>query len=164
MMKPQTYLPLRVAVIGPPANVVFALQRGKDELASSVISTGDDLTFEFSVRLGGKEDEWPNFLGPFAQGPRGARFVYVNSGTSAGQSDSCWTRRAKVALKGISWELVDRVLANPSGILEARIAGMAKDGGPACASVPLLNGGWTIVTKSGIAGIAFRSEIKETSK
>jgi len=74
------------------------------------------------------EDEIPNFLGPFVQGPRGGRFVYVNSGTLAGQADSCWTRRAKVGLKEISWDLVVAVLANPSSFPEAKITGRAKDG------------------------------------
>jgi hypothetical protein len=70
--------------------------------------------------------------------------VYVNSGTLAGQVDSRWTRRAKIHLEGISWELIERALASPGTVLEARIAGMARDGGPACATVPLLDGGWRI--------------------
>jgi hypothetical protein len=36
-------------------------------------------------------------------------------------------------------------LATPGAVIEARIAGTAKDGGPACATVGLLDGGWRVV-------------------
>lgn len=142
MPKTEIYLPLRITLVNPPAGVRFALQRGKAELEMPSMSTGENLSFDFSVRIGDREDERPNFLGPFAQGPRGGRFVYVNSGTLAGQRDSCWTRRAKVGLMDIGWDLVDQVLAQPSRLLEAQIAGKAGDGGPACATVRLLGDGW----------------------
>lgn len=144
MPKAETDLPLRITVVNPPAGVVFALQRGKSEIETPAMASGNDLSFDFSVRVGAREDGSPNFLGPFVQGPRGGRFVYVNSGTSAGQADSGWTRRAKIGLKEIGWDLVDRVLAKPSCFLDAQIAGKAGDGGPACATVRLLAGGWTI--------------------
>ena len=144
MPKTETYLPLRITLVNPPTGVLFAVQRGKGELESPSMSNGKELSFDFSVRIGNREDESPNFLGPFVQGPRGGRFVYVNSGTLAGQADSCWTRRAKVGLKDIGWDLVDNVLAETSKRLEARIAGKAGDGGPACATVRLLGDGWAI--------------------
>lgn len=144
MPKTETYIPLRITLVAPPAGVRFAVQRGKGELETPSMSNGENLSFEFSVRVGDRADERPNFLGPFAQGPRGGRFVYVNSGTLAGQAGSCWTRRAKVGLMDIGWDLVDSVLAQPSSCLEARIAGKAGDGGPACASVRLLGDGWSI--------------------
>ncbi len=144
MPKTETYLPLRITLVNPPTGVVFAVQRGKAELETPSVSNGENLSFEFSVRVGDRADERPNFLGPFVQGPRGGRFVYVNSGTLAGQSGSCWTRRAKVGLKDIGWDLVDSVLSQPSKRLEARIAGKAGDGGPACATVRLLGDGWAI--------------------
>jgi len=144
MPKTETYLPLRITLVNPPTGVLFAVQRGKAELETQSMSNGENLSFDFSVRIGDRADERPNFLGPFVQGPRGGRFVYVNSGTLAGQADSSWTRRAKVGLKDIGWELVDAVLAQPSKRLEARIAGKAGDGGPACATVRLLGDGWAI--------------------
>jgi len=45
------------------------------------------------------------FRGPFVQGRPGSRFVYVNSGTYAGDQKSCWSRRAKVPLTGIAASL-----------------------------------------------------------
>lgn len=143
-------IPLRITLVHPPRDVVFCLQRGKAEIVSPIRATGDDLSFELSVRVrDGRPDGLPNFLGPFTQGPPTGRFVYVNSGTSAGQAGSCWTRRAKIQLSGISWALIEEALAAPDAVLEARIAGVARDGGPACATVPLLEGGWRIAKARG---------------
>lgn len=139
-------IPLRIVLVQPPRDVVFCLQRGKTEIVSPVRATGDDLAFDLSLRVrDGRPDGLPNFLGAFAQGPPAGRFVYFNSGTCAGQADSCWTRRGKVPLSGITWPMIEEVLATPDAVLEARVAGTARDGGPACATVPLLASGWRIV-------------------
>jgi hypothetical protein len=119
---------LRIIVENPP--VRFDVQRGKNELLDAASANAKQQVFEFSVRArddgsGGA----PNFLGPFAQGPVGGRFVYVNSEG----------RRAKVPLVGITWSMIKK-----GSVIEARIAGTARDGGPACATVPLLGGGWKV--------------------
>lgn len=146
MPKPDRQLPLRITLVQPPAGVTFCLQRGQAERVSVVRSDGDDLSFDLGVRVGDPlPDGRPNFLGPFTQGPRDARFVYVNSGTSAGEVGSGWSRRAKVPLSGISWELIEECLAASGAVLEARISGTSRDGGPVCASIPLLDDGWTVV-------------------
>jgi hypothetical protein len=129
---------LRIIVENPP--VRFKVQRGKDGLLDATSANAKQLVFEFSVRArddgsGGA----PNFLGAFAQGPVGGRFVYVNSGTMGGDMDRDWQRRAKVPLAGITWAMIKN-----GSILEARIEGTARDGGPACGTVPLLGGGWKI--------------------
>jgi len=90
-------------------------------------------------------DDSPNVLGPYAQGTPRDRFIYLNSGTKAGQPDSCFTRRAKIKTEGITWKLVQQVLAD-GAVLETQIEGMARDGGPCYATVPLL-GGWKIGRK-----------------
>jgi Family of unknown function (DUF5990) len=140
-------LPVRITLVRPPRGVTFCLQRGKAELVSSVRAAGDDISFDLSFRVDDRRpDGLPNFLGPFAQGPPAGRFVYVNSGTLAGEADSCWTRRAKLPLTGITWAMIEEALASPDAV-EARIAGTARDGGPACATVPLLENGWRIVKR-----------------
>jgi Family of unknown function (DUF5990) len=142
-------LRLLITVIRPPEGVSFRLQRGKTgtaELIEPSFQSGDSISFDFTVRtadVAGKTE--PVFRGPFVQGPSDGRFIYVNSGTLAGQAHSCWTRRAKVFLKGISRELIEMSLAESNAVIEATIYGRAKDGGPACATVPLLDGGWKIV-------------------
>lgn len=103
------------------------------------------LVFDLSIRVAErKAGGAPNVLGPYAQGTPDDRFLYVNSGTMAGQQDTCWTRRAKIKTAGITWQLVAQALASPGAVLEARIDGRARDGGPCCATVPIINGGWKV--------------------
>ena len=138
-------LPLRVTLLAPPPGVQFCLQGRPGELFDQKRSNGEDLSFDFSVRVSpGKTGGSLRFLGPFTQGPPAQRFVYICAGTSAGQAESCWTRRAKVPLAGITSELSTKARKAASARLEARIRGTATDGGPACATVPLLDGGWRL--------------------
>ena len=119
---------LRVVVRNPPKGVRWCLQRGASELAAHAVSKdGEDLSFDLEVRAQ-PLDGGVRFLGPFTQGPPKARFLYLCSGTSAGQRDSCWTRRAKIPLPGIDWPM-----ALAGRTLLAGFEGTAKDGGPACA-------------------------------
>lgn len=55
-------------------------------------------------------------------------------------------------LAGITWELIEQVFSSPDTILEARIRGTAGDGGSACATVPLLEGGWKVLLYRGPEG------------
>jgi uncharacterized protein DUF5990 len=137
-------LPLRITLVRPPPGVRFAVQRGRDGLLPPAHASPGALTFELSVRAAPRADGTVNVLGPFAHGPPAGRFLYVCSGTRAGQPDSCWTRRMKIGTAGITAALVAETLAAPGAVLEARVAGTATDGGPACATVPLLDGGWRV--------------------
>lgn len=139
-------VPLRIVLVQPPKNVHFAMQRGKAELVAPTQADDDTITFDLTVRVGAPQPNGDlNFLGPFTQGPPAERFVYVNAGTSAGDLASPWTRRAKIKLAGITQAMLEAVQNTPGAALEARIAGQAKDGGPAAASVPLLGDGWQVV-------------------
>jgi hypothetical protein len=143
-----TELPLRITVLQPPPGVVFQLQRGRSDLTAPTDAVPNALTFDFTVRLAdAPRGQPPRFLGEYTQGPPASRFVYVNSGTAAGQAGSPWTRRAKVPLTTITWELTDQVLATPAAVLEARIAGTGRDGGPSCATVPLVDGAWRVALR-----------------
>jgi hypothetical protein len=136
----------RIVLETPPAGVDFAIQIGqgaKFQLGQKQRSTGDDLEFEFSVIVAATAQSAPDFRGPAVQGPRGQRFIYINSGTYAGQSRTAWSRRLKVPLVGLSSETVSRAAANPRGVLEARVAGTARDGGPNCATVKPFSG-WVL--------------------
>ena len=136
---------LRIIVDHPPEGVVFQLQHGPRGLEPAARATRTSIAFEFTVRVGERPTGEPNFLGPFAQGRPADRFVYINSGTLAGQRDTPWSRRAKVPLTSITWSLITQARA-ADGLLESRIAGTGRDGGPACASVPLV-GGWRVAKR-----------------
>lgn len=137
-------LPLRLVVVDPPAGVAAAMQCGGHELLPPSRASDAEVAFELGVRVGTRGDGAPNFLGPFAHGTPADRFLYVNWGTSAGQWGSPWTRRAKVKLAGIGWDVVEETLKRPGAALEARIRGTGRDGSPCCATVPLLDGGWRV--------------------
>ena len=89
MPKQNPEIRLQITLVSPIPNVMFALQRGKDELVDKTLSSGADLAFSFVVNYVLADDQ-PNFRGPFVQGPRGGRFVYINSGELAGQASSPW--------------------------------------------------------------------------
>ena len=139
-------IPIRIVVLRPPSGVRFALQSGKTDLLPPTQETRDVLTFEVRVRTGAPRlDGGPDLMPPLAHGPPDDRFFYVNSGTLAGQSDSCWTRRAKIKTVGIDRTLTEEAASTPGAFLEARVEGTSRDGGPCCATVPLLEGGWRVV-------------------
>lgn len=123
---------LRIIVEMPPAGVDYAVQKGKTaahEAEQRQRSTGGDLQFDVVVKT-----ERGDFRGPYVQGPKGGRFIYIGIGTAAGQFDSVWTRRLKVPLTGLTPE--------PSVSYQARISGTGRDGSPSCATIQPL-GGWT---------------------
>ncbi len=141
---------VRITLVRPPKDVDFCLQRGKDERIAKIQSDGNDITFEFKVAIkNNRPDGTPNFLGPFTQGPPAKRFFYINSGTYAGQAESLWGRRAKVHFAGITWAMIEKVMADPNLVLATSVLGTTKDGGPITARVKLLDKGWT-VAKAGM--------------
>ncbi|MBI3416026.1 MAG: hypothetical protein HY043_12065 [Verrucomicrobia bacterium] len=91
----------------------------------------------------------PVFLGPFVHGPATKRFLYLSWKPKNWQPGTReivpppYTRRMKVHLATISWPLLEAAW-RAGAVLEVTVPGTAKDGGPACASVPVLEGGWKL--------------------
>lgn len=145
MTAERSALPLRIVVERSVPGVALALQRGasaKATLVGPAHVLADSIVFDFEVTLDGSNAAGgPRLLGPFVHGPPTARFVYINIGASAGQIGSPWKRRAKVPLDAIDWESIEALA--PGERLTAHIAGTARDGSPACATVALLPPGWT---------------------
>jgi hypothetical protein len=142
-------LPLRLVLREPPAGVRFAMQRGPTatrELVPPSAESPARVTFDITVRVRAGEGGAPRFAGPFVHGPPAERFLYVNAGDHAGDAASPWSRRAKIRLDGIAAADVDAVLARPGTVLEGEIAGTSRDGGPVCATTPVL-GGWRVVAR-----------------
>ena len=119
-----------------------------------VLHAGDkqrngDLHFECEVRIRRQPRTGaPNFLGPFVHGPVTERFLYLSWRPLAWRPGSpeaphpTWVRRMKIHLREISRALVDSALKR-GGCMQTTVDGIGRDGGPACASVPLI-GGWTV--------------------
>jgi hypothetical protein len=120
--------------VEPPAGVKFALRTAKNELVAPTRQSVGEVSFDVQVTLNGaKPDGTPNLLGPATHRRPYGRVLVVNSGTLAGQRDSCWTRAALVPLNAFDWKLIE--VAKQGGVLEARMPGTAGDGGPICATV-----------------------------
>jgi len=130
-MPQRTAVLIQITLVSPLAGVHFCLQDKDNQLSSVTVSTGADISFEVPIEV----DETGRTFGKFVMGPPAQRFFYVNSGTMAGQMNTPWTRRAKISLMNL-----------PKGkVLAGSIRGTNKDGGPVCASVPLLEGAWRVV-------------------
>jgi Family of unknown function (DUF5990) len=137
---------IRVRIEAPPPDVAWALQLGRTELLPPTRSS-KHLEFETTVRVVTGTNGELDFRGPAVQGPRGGRFIYLTSGTRAGQFGSPWDRRAKVSLEGLR-PLFAQLRGGTADVVGvATIAGTGRDGGPACASVPLLGAGWSLVPR-----------------
>ncbi|MBI2685397.1 MAG: hypothetical protein HYX27_03700 [Acidobacteria bacterium] len=120
----RTPVVLHITLIEPPAGVLFALQNKDNVLSSQIMSTGAGIEFEIPIEV----DPTGRAFGKFVMGPPAQRFVYINSGTYAGQPNTRWSRRAKIPLANL-----------PVGAhIETKINGRAGDGGPCCATVPLV--------------------------
>ena len=141
-------LPLRIVLLAPPAGVPWALQEGKGgaaTLAPPVLQSPEQVVLATTLTLAGLDAAGaPILRGPAVQGPAGGRFLYAASGQRAGDPASCYERRAKIPLGTITPALLAAWRERPGAWLEARVAGTARDGGPACATVPVLGGGWQL--------------------
>ena len=123
---------LRIILRRPTPGVDFALQKGKSGQYETVqkqrSSPNTNLKFEFPVAVKTTKDDVPDFGGPYVQGTRGDRYFYIDIGTYAGQTNTPWSRRLKIPLSCITWELIDS-----GSTLVGEIPGTGNDGGPSCA-------------------------------
>jgi hypothetical protein len=147
-MKPGNEIKMRIVLQAPPTGVLFGLQKGKGndyETVQKQTFVKQDLLFEFPATLridNGQVD----FAGPFVQGPRDGRFIYLDIGTAAGQIRAAWSRRLKVPLTGITIQLTNELSKDSQLLLEAQIPGTAKDGTPTCATVKNFTG-WKLTSR-----------------
>lgn len=122
---------MRIVIENPVPGVLHSLQKDDAPLDPQRSATGEPLTFDFTVRIA----EGPKFFGDFVrrEGPT-RRFVYIRIGQSAGDCSSSWSRRMKIDIHDIAPEILEQ--AKIEKIVEMKVNGTAKDGTPACATVP----------------------------
>ena len=134
---------LRIIVVDPPPNILWALQLGQDDIVKPSSATKGRISFDFAVEVvDGTSKGSFRLRGPAVQGRPGERFVYLRIGTYAGQAGTDVARRAKIGLEGITLKLLNAVRAKRGRVLEVQFAGTDSKGGAACATVPLLGKGW----------------------
>lgn len=139
-------IPIRIILESPPPGIDFGIQKGKGndyETIQKQQSNHNDLCFEIKISVKESKDALPDFAGPYIQGPANERFIYIDIGTYAGQVGSVWGRRLKIPLRDISPETIKRLLSDPACMLETKVPGTGKDGGPNCATVKPF-AGWHI--------------------
>ena len=137
---------LQIILIKPTPGVVFGLQKGSGSVYETVqkqTPTSNDLSFTFTINVKGDraKDKLPKLSGSFVQGPADGKFVYIDIGKCAGQFTTIWSRRLKIPLTGITWEVVDALSGD--AVLHTTVPGTGKDGGPNCATVKPFEG-WRI--------------------
>ena len=138
-------LALRIIVVDPPPNILWALQLGQEEIVKPSSMSKNRISFDFTVDVVEGDSKGAFRLGgPAVQGRPGKRFVYLRMGAYAGQAGIAAGWRAKIGLEGITRNLLDAVRAKRAGVLEVQFIGTGPRGGPACATVPLLGEGWHV--------------------
>lgn len=137
---------LHIVLVKPPAGVPYALQKGSGNnftLEQPQTSTGGDLLFTCAVGVKPGKDGWPDFNGPFVQGPAGERFVYIGIGAFAGVAGSTWQRRLKIPLRGITNAMLD-AKDDAGAVITTLVEATDKKGEPTCAT-PKPFEGWRLV-------------------
>ena len=142
-------IPIRIILENPPPGVDFGIQKGGGNKYETILkqrSNKHDLCFEIIISVNENKAPLPNFTIPFVQWSINERFIYIDIGTYAGQLDSVWSLRLKIPLTAISSETINLLLSDTFLILETKVPGTGKDGGPNCATVKPF-AGWDLVTR-----------------
>lgn len=140
-----TELQLKITLAKPTAGVDFALQKVSGsayELTQKQNVSSGDLSFLCPVTVKGDSgtDQYPKLSGAFVQGPSGGKFIYIGIGTYAGQANTQWSRRLKIPLTGINWEMLIQLKADPRLLRGTLVPVTGSDGGPNCATVKPFDG------------------------
>jgi len=114
------------------APIYLGIQQGNDVIEIVPASAGKTV-FHPEFRLADAEGA-PNFLGPFAQGPREERFLYLSWGTGATNAAFGRFRRLKVHLSHLTWKQL-AAAARRKKPLSVTLDLTDAKGGPLCASV-----------------------------
>ena len=149
---------LRVICLRPPQPKRYGAEFGLQDNSTTadwLIHAGEahpngNIQFECECRVKpNQRTQAPSFLGSFVHGDTAKKFLYLSwrpKSWRPGQPDPpcpAWLRRIKVHLSSITWTQIEQA-ARTGGVLEAVVQGTGCDGGPSCASVPLVGGGWTV--------------------
>lgn len=114
----------------------------RDGLEAGVLEGGTRWVWTTPLTLKPLPDGVVDFAGPAVSGKRAERFFYLSwSSRSVHGRDRF--RRAKIQLRELKPDQIAALLQR-GGTITARVSALARDGGPACATVPLLGGGWTV--------------------
>ena len=100
------------------------------------MTSNSDLRFSLELVAGESKSGDLKFRSEFVQEDSKGQFVYLRWGQSAGAWGTDIQRRTKIYLGAVTPDLVGRSQQTQTPIVLA-IHGKARDGGPACATVPV---------------------------
>lgn len=145
---------MEVRIIGEPLPapvfagqaVLVGMQRGRFVDSPRPV-VGSSMTFHAALDVVVTPDG-VDFRGPWVQGKRGNRFLYLCWGHESAEGFET-VRRAKLVLGVL--DPAEMVSAPPGAVLEARLPLVGADGGPVCAAVhpPAIR--WTLRRNGGAA-------------
>ncbi len=138
---------LYILLRSPTPGVDFGIQKGggsKYETVQTQRSDGHDIKFSIIIQLknGLQKIHEPRFTGAYIQGKPSGQFIYIDVGEFAGQVGG-WSRRMKIPLAGITWDMIDKLSNDPTVMLATNIPGAFEDGTPYCATIKPFEG-WKI--------------------
>jgi len=107
----------------------------RDEAITEVASADSKrIVFKPVLRARRNADGSVNFLGPFAQGPKAERFIYLNWATMKGNVLTGMVGRIKLHLNHITWAAVEKAAAGNKPV-RVKLALTNAKGKPVMASV-----------------------------
>lgn len=128
---------LRLTIADPIPGLSYSLQDAENRPVSAQTASGAPLSFDAPARYDG--GRW---LGDFVRREGAARrFIYVAVGRMAGDETSAASGRAKIDIHDIPPALVE---AAGDGVIEVKLPGVGRKGGPALATLRPLEP-WKIV-------------------
>jgi len=138
-------LSLHIILQKPPTCIFFGLQKGSGNVVEIVQNqqySSADLEFNLTAEIKGdkQKDALPDFKGPFVQGPKDGRFIYIVIRGIAGSPNELFNGRMKIPLTGITWDIINQTLVNNNPALQTQVAGTGKKGGPNYATVKPFDG------------------------
>jgi hypothetical protein len=127
-------LPGRRCAVGEGHDNVHVGVQCRKEVVDLHPGDADSATWSFEVDARDLAEGGVDFYGPYVQGRRGERFVYLSWGTLGADGAVTMFRRAKLMLSA-----VDPAVIAAARRAEARLVGRlgltGGDGGPRCAAV-----------------------------
>ena len=139
---------LRIVLQNSVNGILYGLQKGKGpkyETVKAQLGNGQDLTFDFTVHVKEANGLLPTIAGPFVQGPAGNRFIYIGTGSYAGQPGASWSGRMKVPLSEDTFQ--NTLSDEANSCLYCIVPGRNEDGKPVFATVKPF-AGWSVRKQS----------------
>lgn len=132
---------LRIMLQNPIEGTRYGLQKGKGpdyETVQGQLGSGHELNFYLDIQVKETNGSISTITGPFVQGPKGNRFIYIGIGSYARQTGALWNGRIKVPLPEAAFENLQPDEDPP--LWTCNIPGRNKDGKPVFATVKPFDG------------------------